>query len=320
MRKHKQYTSIFLLLFLSLVSCDDIFVEDIASNIISPISPLEGDQILGNSVNFQWSFLEGADSYRLQILSEDANTGLVIDSLVTDTSLNVNVPLGTYAWSVRGENFGEESLFFDPINFEVLFSDDLASQNVQLLTPTENFFTNTIPINFNWSSIEAAESYNFRLQRNLNGVATILEENVISTSIQPSVENFMEDAEYVWAVNAMNSDSETAFVQRSVFLDRSIPETATLLSPDTEEMFDSNTISFSWSLPPDTGNIQSDRERVIEFSQTDTFDIIVDSFNLFSDSTDVVFNITGEIFWRVRVEDLAGNNSDYSLVRSFTIN
>ena len=153
MKKYKLYIPLFLLLSLFYISCDDFLEEDIADDEIFPIFPLEGDEIEGNSVNFQWSFVEDADAYRLQVRSDNPNTAIIIDSLVTSTSLNVNIPSGGYSWSTSGENFASFTPFFDPVNFTVLFSDDLEDQSIQLLTPSEDFFTNTVPVIYTLSLI-----------------------------------------------------------------------------------------------------------------------------------------------------------------------
>ena len=59
---------------------------------------------------------------------------------------------------------------------------------------------------------------------------------------------------------------------------------------------------------------------LIEFSQDSTFDIIVDTATISVNDITMTFDLTGELFWRVRTDDVAGNNSDYSIVHSFIIN
>jgi len=288
--------NVFLILLLAVlcIACDDVFEEDISDDEVFPFFPLEGDVVSGNSVNFQWDFLEDVDSYRIQVLSADGNTGIVLDSLVTTTSLRVNIPSGEYSWSASGENFAFSTPFFDPINFSVEFSDDLSNQSVQLLTPSDNFITNTLPIIYTWTPLEAAESYTFGLQRVLNGTTTVLDENTgINVSIEPAAD---------------------------LLLDRTVPEIPTLLSPVQSELFDTDTILFSWTLPTDTGNIQSARSSVIQFSQSASFDVIIATETLSAASTTTTFELTGELFWRVRVDDAAGNSSAFSEIRSFTIN
>jgi len=315
--------NVFLILLLAVlcIACDDVFEEDISDDEVFPFFPLEGDVVSGNSVNFQWDFLEDVDSYRIQVLSADGNTGIVLDSLVTTTSLRVNIPSGEYSWSASGENFAFSTPFFDPINFSVEFSDDLSNQSVQLLTPSDNFITNTLPIIYTWTPLEAAESYTFGLQRVLNGTTTVLDENTgINVSIEPAADNYEEDAEYIWSVQAINENSTSQPVQRSLLLDRTVPEIPTLLSPVQSELFDTDTILFSWTLPTDTGNIQSARSSVIQFSQSASFDVIIATETLSAASTTTTFELTGELFWRVRVDDAAGNSSAFSEVRSFTIN
>ncbi|MEO8535063.1 MAG: hypothetical protein ABI441_14995, partial [Flavobacterium sp.] len=71
----------FLLVLLLVVSCEDVFEEDISDDIIEVVSPKDDTTIESNVVNFQWNDLDGAKKYRLQVL--DVNETIVVDSLVT---------------------------------------------------------------------------------------------------------------------------------------------------------------------------------------------------------------------------------------------
>ncbi|MEP0266052.1 hypothetical protein [Dokdonia sp.] len=320
MKKYKIITLIGCMLMAICISCDDVLEEDISDEEVVPFSPLQGNQIDGNTVNFQWSFVEDADAYRLQVQNDIQNIGLVLDSLVPATSLQVNLPSGNYAWTVRAENFAYVTPFFESTSFSVVFSDDLASQSVTLSTPSNSLFTNNTTLIYTWEALAAADSYDFELLRVLNGTTTVTQENTVMTSIQVDNNVYEEDAQYLWRVKAINDESQTTFSERSVFIDRSVPEAPTLGTPAQDAMFDTDTIDFDWSIGADTGNVQSERSSVIEFSETEDFETLIDTVTVNVSETTYTFTNTGVIYWRVRVDDVAGNMSAYSEITSFMIN
>jgi len=320
MKKYNILSYISCALLALCMSCDDVFEEDISDEQVVPFSPLQGNQIDGNTVNFQWSFVEDADAYRIQVANEIQNIGLVLDSLLPTTSLLINLPSGNYSWSVRAENFAYETSFFEPRDFSVTFSDNLASQNVILSTPSDGLFTNNTSLIYTWESLEAANSYDFELLRVLNGTTTVTQENTETTSFQVGDDVYEEDAQYIWRVRALNDETQTIYSERSIFIDRVIPEAPIVILPVQNSVFDTDTVDFDWSIGADTGNVQSERRSVIEFSNTEDFETLIDSITLGISETTYTFTTTGIIYWRVRVGDLAGNMSTYSEITSFMLN
>lgn len=320
MRKYKVIAILGGMIMAICISCDDVLEEDISDAQVVPFSPLQGNQIEGNTVNFQWSFVEDADAYRVQVLSDVLNVGVVLDSLVSTTSLQVNIPSGNYSWSARAENFGYVSPFFEFTDFSVLFSDNLVSQSVTLSTPSDGLFTNNTTLIYTWEALEAASSYDFELLRILNGTTTVVQETTEMTSVQVDEGIYVEDAQYVWRVKAINEESQSMYSERSVFIDRSIPEAPILGTPDQNAIFDTDMINFDWSIGSDTGNVQSERSSVIEFSENEDFDILIDAVTIDVSETIYTFTNTGIIYWRIKVNDAAGNMSIYSEIKSFMIN
>lgn len=315
----KKFNLLILSIILVLViACDDVLEENIGNDQISVLSPLEGAIIYGNSSQFSWQELEGADSYRIQILNE--NQGYILDSLITSTIFNYNISPGSYKWRVRGENFAYSTPYTFPLGFSVQESTDLSNQLIELVTPTVDFYTNNTDLIFTWNQITSSESYNFELVKNFNGMETILLETDFtenSMEINPSLMN--EDSEYIWKVKAKNSISETEYSNRSVFIDRQVPNQPILSSPDDQFISSSTQLTFNWQNGIDEGNIQSEITNTIEISTDINFSTIVESNSTINNSSLLIFNDIGTYFWRVVSKDEAGNQSDYSIVRTFTI-
>lgn len=312
--------SIWVLLFACL-GCDDILENDISDDALELIFPLTGDQIVANEVNFQWNSLEDADSYRVQVFGDDLNDGILIDSLVTTLQLKIDLAPGGYTWTARAENFAYTTEFVPAQSFDVLFTDDLSGQTVNLLTPSNDFYTNDVDITCTWEAEPAALQYDFELQKSLNGITTVLQEaNIEMTSFGPPAVSFEEDAQYIWKVRAKNSTTQTEFAQRNLFIDREAPPVAALSVPGDQATFNVLSVTMAWILGQDVGNVTSDRKSVLEIASDASFNVIVDTIESSDDFVDYTFTQTGDYFWRVKIIDIAGNESAFSTVRQFTLN
>ncbi len=309
-------TLLIILLFLSF-SCDDVLEEDISNDNVQITYPTEGVTIDGNTVQFSWQNLDGADDYRIQIIK--SNQTFEMDSLVSINTLTTTLDPGTYQWRVRGENFAYQTDYSFPINFSTQASINLADQDVVLLSPSDNLYTKTINTIFTWNKLTNATSYNFELVKKLSGEQTVFQETEISSNnltIEASL--FDEDAEYIWKIKALNETSETQYSQRSVFLDRIAPNQPSLTSPADQDVT-TTVVTFNWTNGTDSGNVQSTITNTIEIASDIDFNSITHSANTSNNSVQYEFTSTGTYYWRIKAIDAATNESDYSIVRSLVV-
>ncbi len=310
--------SLFLLiLFVLLFSCDDILEQDITNDTVQMIFPSEGAIIDGNTVQFSWQDVDGADNYRIQIIK--SSQVFELDSLITTNTFKFILNSGTYQWRLRAENFAYSTAYTFPVNFSVETSDDLSNQNITLLTPSTDLYTNTTGFTFTWGKIATAASYSFELVKNLNGKETVLQQpDITSTSYTIDSEKFDVDAEYIWKVKAVNETSETGYSQRSIFLDRVPPNQPSLISP-ADEGTTTTTVTFNWTNGTDSGNVKSAITNTIEIASDTNFNTVVHSESTVNNTYQYVFNTVGTYYWRVKAIDKATNESDYSIVRSLVV-
>jgi hypothetical protein len=315
----KKANRIFIaLLALVIYSCDDVFEEDISDDNIQTISPIEGSTIEGNTVQFSWLQLDGADDYRIQIVND--NQAVILDSLATSPTFNYALNPGNYQWRVKGENFAYSTQYTFPINFSVAASDNLDNQNVILSTPSNNFYTNDTDIILTWQEIIGADYYDLDVLKITEGEETVLQQtNITNTSFNIPSEIFDEDAEYQWKIKAVNASSQTNFSERSFFLDMQAPNQPILVSPNDQETSSSFTVNFNWTNGTDMGNVQSVITTTIEISTDINFGSLLVSEDLQNNSYQYIFDVTGVYYWRVINFDEAGNIGDYSAVHTLTI-
>lgn len=306
---------------LLLCNCDDIFEEDISDDTVTILSPKQDDVITGNTVTFTWNTLEGADNYNVQV--SRANTlEIILDSLVVNTSLTVPFPSGEFDWKVRAENFAYTSSYSFPESFLVESSDDLSEQHIFLNSPSDNFYTKNNTIILSWSGLEAAESYSLLINKTIgNNSSVILKEEEISNTTYIIDFNILEeDAIYKWSIKAVNETSETPFSSRTIFLDTMVPNQPALISPNNSETV-TTTVDFSWNSGQDVGAVQSPLNSILEIAADENFSSILQTYSMDGGSGEKQhsFSDIGDYFWRVRIEDEAGNQSPYSVVKSIAV-
>ncbi len=311
-----------LILFLSVVglifSCDDILEEDITNDTVLITAPSEGATISGNTVNFSWNTLEGADNYRIQVINSDQTTA--VDSLVSGSMFSYIIAPGVYKWRVKGVNFAYETAYTFPVNFTVEASNNLETQSVVLQTPSDNFYTNDPNFIFTWDGISTADSYSLHVIKNNNGLETVLETpGIIGVSHSVDVSVFNEDAEYIWKVKAVNATSETVFSERTLFLDRVSPNQPSLVSPSDAQVLTAMTVNFNWTNGTDTGGLQTEITNTIDVATDVNFNTIVYSTSSTNNTAQYTFTTLGTYYWRIKAKDLATNESDYSNVFSIEI-
>ena len=318
----KTISKIILLAFtLMTFSCEDVLEDDITNEIIQTISPIEGEVVSSNVVNFQWNIQKGADKYRVQVYN--ANQAIVLDSLVENKS-NLTYPLlaGAYKWRVRGENFGYQSTYSFPVSFSVVQSTNLTSQQVVLSSPVNSLYTNNTSLTCTWQDLIPADYYELELINVTAGQTIVYQQsNITNTSVTLNSASLVQNAEYQWKIKAVNTTSQTPFSSRNFFIDRvNANQSQNSLPANNTTQIVNQAITFSWTSPADTGIIQSQISYLIEFSNTSTFATITQTSNSATATFQQTFTAAGDYYWRVKATDAAGNSSTYSIPFKFTIN
>jgi hypothetical protein len=291
----------------SSISCDDILEEDITNDIVHAVYPSEGAVIESNVVNFQWDNLDGARDYRLQVYN--LSQVKVHDTLVNANSVSLPMSEGSYQWRIRGENAGYMSSYSFPIYFEVDESLDLTNQQILLSSPINNFTTNLNNFTLSWDDLAAADSYSIEIVNNSTGSTIVYQQSdIISTNIALNNTIIMQDGNYSWKVKGVNTSSQTVFSSRSFSIDTNNPNQPQNSLPANNSMQNLNqTINFTWTIPSDSGLIQSSISYVIEFALDSSFSSIIQSSNVTGTTFSQIFTSSGDYYWRIVAKDAAGN-------------
>jgi len=298
----------FILIGLALIafSCEDILEEDISNDIVQAITPTKDAVIESNVVNFKWNSLKGADKYRVQVFESDQV--LILDSLTTKTSLTLPLEAGSYIWRVRAENYAYQSTYSFPSNFATIIPDDLTNQQVILLMPDNDKYLNFTSITLNWEPLDKATSYSVKVVNTATGQEVYPQTDVADTSVTLDLPE-LADGNYEWRIKAKNAETETKQYGAKKFnLDTTPPnQPKNALPADNSTQAVNTSITYTWTIPTDTGNIKSPISYVIEFASDVDFNTITQT--LYSNTTTLqqTFSAAGTYYWRVRGVDLAGN-------------
>lgn len=301
-------------------SCDDIIEEDLTNDIIQTVYPTEGVVIESNVVSFSWNALDGADDYRVQVY--DLDQIKVHDTLVSNTLVSLPMTQGGYQWRVRGENSAYQSTYSFPVYFEVEETLILTNQQVVLSSPSNNYVTNNNNVSLVWGSLSAAEFYNLEIVKNnslivyQSGDITVTNFNLDSTILD-------EDAVYTWKVKALNHSNSTAtvFSTRTLSVDTVNPNQPQNSQPvDNSSQGSATTVDFSWTIPADSGTVQSSISYTIEIASDTAFTDIIQTSNVNGTTFSQSFTTIGDYYWRITAKDAAGNVGLSSNYFKFTIN
>lgn len=294
-------------------ACSDIFEEDIESDIISLNTPPDSAIVSDYQVSFWWSELEGADSYRLMVVSPDFQNP---QRLILDTTITLNLFLytlepGNYQWRVTGMNSAYETKKYNTYTFTIDTTSDISHQNVLLRLPSDSYATNQMTVFFKWDSLYAASDYAFKIKEQSWGGSTNFDTTLYQNSIY---HQFSEEGTYAWGVMAENNVSTTLFTYRTLLIDTTDPLPSEFDYPaqgDTVTEMQDSTMTILWGRNSDSGSAYIGDSVFIYSSTLSTY--VLESYTtseylLFSPDTTGVF----EIF--LRTSDLAGNWSSYSNV------
>jgi hypothetical protein len=234
---------ILLCIVTCLISCTDIFEEDISDRRVELLAPSEGFETKTFAITFWWDTLTGASNYQLQVVNPDfTNTNyLLLDTLISSNSFVYQLQPGIFQWRVRALNNGYATPY-SIRSMRILNSDDLSEQVVILRTPGDRSVTKETTLKFSWDPIIIADEYNL----NLNGIQSI-DTTISRNSIDLTFDK--EDASYSWFVVARNSTSQKISATYSFAIDVTPPLSPTLTSPQDNFIFDENTekIAFEWT-------------------------------------------------------------------------
>lgn len=324
-------SSVVLIVFV-ISACSDVFEKNISQSNVVVIIPQSADTLISNQVHFKWEKLNGASEYELHIVSSAFNNieKYVLDSLIEENEFKIILEPGYYEYKIRALNSAYQTDFSIPRSFFIDSISDLSAQLVQLSSPQNNLYSNDMNIDlFVWQNLFFADFYTFQIWDgpNFGQNALIHQENsiyAVNYNFNETTAIFLNEGVYSWGVKAVNQTSESAFNSRVFSIDTTAPNDATLSFPLNNYPSVSNQLTLKWTKGgADYGIVQSPVFSNVQISYNDSlFSLgnVTEINNIESDSLQRQFPQSGSYWWRVYLNDAAGNESYYySNEEKFTI-
>jgi len=320
--KFKSYFNIKNALLSTLIicstSCQDIFVPDIEEESVYLLSPPDSLITYDYIITFWWENVPDAEKYNLQLVSPsfDSIVHIIADTNLSNTKFeNISLYPGEFEWRVSAYNSTSTTPYIT--RYFRIDSTESVSQ-VILISPDNNEYMNSSSVEFKWSSQEIADFYRYKLYLNDD---LKLDENYETNSITLPEDaadiSELNEGVYRWQVQAINDYSQSIFSEYAYTIDRTAPGSPVLTTPADNTTFSVDTVYLSW-------------QRVY----TDAYPLNPDSLYFFRDSlnTSPILNLSiadssftlinegaGTYLWKVKSMDKAGNISQESEIRTFTI-
>lgn len=303
--------SIMILIIPALFSCEEILFEnDITSKSVDILSPKDNTVVEAATVYFDWEEIEGATSYEIQLATPDfENTQqLIFKTTVDETAYSEDLSPGHYEWRVRGINSGYTT-GYTSAKFKVESTLNFSAKRVSLLSPSDNYITNSNIVSLEWQGVEEASDY--RIQITHDG-EVIKEETTSATATNIQ----FPEGEFLWKVRAENQTQNTLYSIRRILVDRTAPNTPVLESPANNYTTSVPSVTFQWSRESNAGSLESDSLFIYRDSSLDT---LIEKQKV-SNSYTTTLDRDQTYYWFMKAYDQAGNRSTRSTVFSFKVN
>jgi len=287
----------------------------LAPLLISP--PDNATDVSRDTVGFNWHTVENAESYMLEVASDNEFTTDYFYLSSSDTSARVPIFAGDgvdFFWRVRAGNTQDSSQWSETWKFTTIVSG--IPNSPQLISPLNN--VKNVPVdtvNFYWHNVNDAESFILEGSSDNGFIADYFYVSTTDT-FTSVILNAAQGMDYYWHVRAINNTDSSAWSSTWKFttISPAIPNTPMLISPvNNASDVPADTADFSWHSVNNAENyfleVSSDNSFVADYfsvSATDTFASII------------LYSPAGmDYFWHVRASN-STDTSEWSETWKFT--
>lgn len=308
-----QISSIALLLGLCVffASCKDVFEEDLAGMAIALVAPTDGWQGSANSITFRWEEVPGATAYQLQLASPDLvrYLDLTLDTQVTALQITTTLIPDSFSWRMRAVN-ASSSTPWATRRFVIRTDGDLSDQQVPLLLPVLNAYTQEATPLFTWLMLPDADEYIFEVRQG-NWAGALVHSDTLTTTTAATPD--LPEGMYTWGVQAQNSTTATQFAYRNLTVDQTPPLPPLPLTPANNAQLTDSLVQIAWTPGSDAVSSTIDSMFIFLPGLSTPLRRVATTTGSYSEVLE-----SGTYNWLVRCHDAAGNSAA-SPLRVFTV-
>ena len=194
-------------MFVTSIGVNDT-VPDIPT-LLSPANNATG--ILGGNA-FQWSNVDGAALYNIQIATDSNFTNIVFskNSGLSSTAASSLISSTTYYWRVKSNNGGHESIYSNYFVFNTAIS-------AQLIYPGNNSLAKPINPLMQWTSVPNVNSYRLQIATASNFIASSLVVNQAGITATSRLVNLSPNTQYYWRITYISGGIQGFYSQTFTF-------------------------------------------------------------------------------------------------------
>ncbi len=279
------------------------------------VSPADGAEQVTLTPALEWSAVNGAESYRVQLATDSNFTMLVMDTSVTAQMVQVDSLMydTPYYWRVQAENYTGAGYWSETWMFRTMIAQP---EPVTLLSPADKDTIETDSVQLVWATATPeVDQYQVQVAMVDDFSATVLDTVISDTTYQ--LMSLSDGETYFWRIRAHNISGWgdwSATWQFTVEIPLPLPAAVTLVAPANGATVTTDSVQLVW---------QSSQPEILhyllEVSLSPDFDTLVVND---SSLTDTTFWFTGlsdstTYYWRVKAHNASGWG-EYSEVWEFT--
>lgn len=302
-------------------SCEKIVAKDITGKTPVMLLPQSNDTIQNNLVHFKWEEMEGAEKYHLTVVTPDFTTpaAYILDTIIYGTDFYYTLDSNAYELMFYGISATYYSDTLGPLKFWVGTQSSTSGNTVVLNTPDDLEYVNSSSQQFQWDALSGASTYEISIRSGSTfETGSILDaQNNISTTVYTSPLAFTEGT-YSWGVKAFVSGSETVYSTRTLYVDLTDPNQATLSSPGNATLMPAGSVTFTWANGTDPGTVHAPVNSYLEIADDNTFANVLQTATIVGNSASLNL-VAGNYYWRVTNTDDAGNAAAVSSSFQLTV-
>lgn len=301
MKKIKLKIAFLPLLFIAVISCEDIlFEENLTEKAVTINAPVNNSVLTNTTVHFNWNTVNGADEYQIQIAKPAFSNAvqILVDSTLSTNQISFSLESGNFEWRIRGMNNNSQTPY-NTSSFSIepeTFDNDISGEVVQIIAPVDGVVTSNPELTFSWEAVPFAENYKIQIATpNFENATQLLADEALTTT---SYSHTLPDGEYQWRVKARNSVSETPYTTFSLTVKSELPfpdREVIILAPEDDFITNEALVALQWEAVNDATHyrvqiIDTDDQSLVD-EQTTTQKALVVNFP------------DGAFIWQVRAEN-----------------
>ena len=297
----------------TLYSSRTILIDLTAPNTPQLLTPTSATETINKTIQFSWERENIGGSTEIDslfIYKNEALTQVTYKERISTNSVELELNPGTYYWYVKSyDTAGNQSENSEVWPFTIL--EGIAESTVELISPEDNLISNTNTHNLSWNPMEYANDYRVQILKT-DGTNELIFD--IATA-ETEKEILFQDGSYNWQVKAQNATEETQYATRSILIDTKSPNTPVLVAPEESHEQVEKVIHFQYERQAIEGSTEIDSLFVYADAELNNpvLKTVVSANNHYQEFE------TGTYYWQLKSYDQAGNESENSQVRMFTI-